>query len=262
MPLRGVLDRQGLRGRGQATLGEGGEDGRAGGVAVLRQCRRHVHDVASALTQHVANDELAEREEAVEVGAEDGGVVVGAVVGERLGHEHAGVVDQRVDVPELRQGLGDDPSRIRCGGDVALDGQQVGVVARLDRPSRRHDRPTELSVAGDDPRPDPLRPARDDRDVLSAVSGCRRDRGSSTHDQGRSGGARAGSRRRCATPATVSRRESRRAPLRGRRRPAWRCAGDRPCTPGTSPTRVGRATASRVPWWSAISAGTGQRSVL
>ena len=56
-----------------------------------------------------------------------GGEVGLGVLGERLGDEDAGVVDQRVDAAELRATASAiDPLGGRRVGDVAGDGQNVG----------------------------------------------------------------------------------------------------------------------------------------
>ena len=52
---------------------------------------------------HLGDGALGQPEEPGEVDPDDQGVVVGGVVGERLGDEHAGVVDQGVDAAEALQ---------------------------------------------------------------------------------------------------------------------------------------------------------------
>ena len=89
------------------------------------------------------------------------------VVGERLADEHARVVDQGVDPPEPLQCSLDD--LVGGGGlrDVAVDGEHVRVLRRLDRAGVGHDRPAPPAVPGDQAGADPLRGAGDDGDPLA-----------------------------------------------------------------------------------------------
>ena len=62
---------------------------------------------------------LRQPEESHYIDAHDRSVVRSGVVGERLGDVGTGVIDQRVDAPEAREGLADDPVR-GCGlGELA-----------------------------------------------------------------------------------------------------------------------------------------------
>src|SRR6516165_3543585 len=58
---------------------------------------RDVDDVAAAVLQHLGYGAPSQPEEPREVDRDHEGVVVGGVVGERLGNEYAGVVDKGVD---------------------------------------------------------------------------------------------------------------------------------------------------------------------
>src|SRR5258708_33789145 len=88
------------------------------GVGVLGEGGRYVDDVAAAPLQHLADGTLRQPEEAGEVDADHGCVVVIRIVGERLGDVDAGVVDERVDAPEAPDGCGDDPGG-GCGAAQA-----------------------------------------------------------------------------------------------------------------------------------------------
>ena len=70
-------------------------------IGVVDQAGGDVDDVPAALRQHRRDGALGELEEPAQVDPEDQVVVVGGVLGERLGDEDAGVVDQRVDPAEL-----------------------------------------------------------------------------------------------------------------------------------------------------------------
>ena len=50
--------------------------------------------------QHFANGPLGQREESGEIDSDHRCIVVSGVIGERLGDEHAGIVDERVDAAE------------------------------------------------------------------------------------------------------------------------------------------------------------------
>ena len=76
------------------------------------------------LLQHFGCDEFGESEEAAEVERQNRSVIVVGIVGERLGDEDAGIVDQRVDAAEAFERLRDDALRRLGIGDVA--GEQPG----------------------------------------------------------------------------------------------------------------------------------------
>ena len=83
---------------------------------------------------------LRDVEEAGEIGRELGVEVLGRVVGEGLGDEDAGIVDQRVDPPEPRDRLPNDALGGRRIADVAADRQDV-LSRRSARSSGRSPRP-------------------------------------------------------------------------------------------------------------------------
>jgi len=66
--------------------------------------------MAAVLLLHLADREPGDVEKAAEIDAEDRGLVLVRMVGERLRDEDAGVVDQRVDVPEQAR----QPARTRA----------------------------------------------------------------------------------------------------------------------------------------------------
>ena len=74
---------------GEAALGERGQHGRRAGVGVVGEGGGDVDDVAAASLEHLGDGALRQPEEAGEVDADHRRVVLGGVVGERLGDEHA-----------------------------------------------------------------------------------------------------------------------------------------------------------------------------
>src|SRR5690349_9633009 len=81
--------------------------------------------------QHVGDGPLGQPEEPGEVDAGHQGVVLGGVVGERLGDADAGVVDERADAAEASECSADDPVGGGGVGEVAVDGEHVWVLGRL-----------------------------------------------------------------------------------------------------------------------------------
>ncbi len=166
---RGVLDGQRPGGGLEAALGQRGQHGRDARVGVVDQAGGDVDDVAAALGEHVLDGELGDVEEAVEVHRGHGGVVVGGVVGERLGDEDACVVDQGVDPAEPFDGRLRRPFGGGAVGDVALHCDDAGVVGGGDRAGDRDDGVTEPAVRLDEAGSDALRRAGDERDLLTLV---------------------------------------------------------------------------------------------
>src|ERR1700733_12470016 len=120
--------------------------------------------MAAVPPHHLGDDPLGQPEEPAQVDPGEQGVVRGGVVGERLGDEHAGVVDQRVDAAEPLQRTLDDPvggGRLR---DVALDREHARVRRRPDRPGAGYHRPAAAEVSGHQAGPDALRASGDDGD--------------------------------------------------------------------------------------------------
>ncbi len=73
------------------------------------------------------SDAAGDVEEAVQIGRQHRGIVLVGVVGERLGDEDAGIVDQRVDLTELLERLLDDALGSLGIADVARDRQDIRV---------------------------------------------------------------------------------------------------------------------------------------
>ena len=88
------------------------------------------------------------------------------VIGERLGDEDAGVVDQRVDAAEPRHGFRDHALGGLGIGDVAGDGQDVVIVRRLDRARGGDDAVVAVAIRLHQGRADALRCAGNDCDFL------------------------------------------------------------------------------------------------
>jgi hypothetical protein len=93
-------------------------------------------------------------------------VVRRGVLGERLGDEDAGIVDQRVDPAEPLDRRRHDPVGGRGFGDVTGDGGHARVIGRCDRACVRHHRIAESAVGVDQGGPHPLRGTGDERDFL------------------------------------------------------------------------------------------------
>ena len=92
------------------------------------------------------------------------------VLGERLGDEDPGVVDQRIDPAELLDRPADHPVGDRRVGDVAGDGQHVRRGVGLDGPRVGDDAVAPVEEPADQSRADPLRRAGDDGDFALRYS--------------------------------------------------------------------------------------------
>ena len=127
--------------------------------------------MAATLGEHVLDRQLGHPEEAGQVHSDRGGEVILCVVGEGLGDEDPGVVDEGVDAAEPLDGGGDDA--VGGGGiaDVALDCQDVGVLRLGDRARGGDCGVAELAVSGYKAGADALRCTGDDRDLLTAAGG-------------------------------------------------------------------------------------------
>ena len=79
--------------------------------------------------EHLPDGPLRDVEEPGQVHRDHAGEVGLGVLGERLGDEHPGVVDQRVDPAELLDRAPDHPVGDRRVGDVAGDGEDVALEA-------------------------------------------------------------------------------------------------------------------------------------
>ena len=117
----GVLDRQRLGGGLNAALGQRRQHRRDVGVGVVDEAGGDVDDVAAALREHLRNGQLGHAEEPGHVHSDRGGELFLRVVGEGLGDEDPGVIDQGVYAAEALDGRVDDA--VGGGGiaDVALD---------------------------------------------------------------------------------------------------------------------------------------------
>ena len=122
--------------------------------------------MARSLLQHFGDGALGQREEPGEIDADHRCVVVGGVVGERLGDVDPGIVDEGVDAAEALECPADDPVGGGGFGDVPVDGEHIRVPVGLDRPGGGHDRPAPPPVLGDEAGADALRASRDDGDLL------------------------------------------------------------------------------------------------
>ena len=82
------------------------------------------------------------------------------VIGERLGDEYPGVVDQRIDPAKLLDRTADNPVRDRRIGDVAGDGQYIRRGDGLDGPRVGDDAEATIEEPANQSRPDTLRSRR------------------------------------------------------------------------------------------------------
>src|SRR6202035_1981227 len=130
-----------------------------------------VEDVTAVPTGHLVDGTLGKPEEPGQVDPDDRRVVGRGVVGERLGDQHASVVDQGVDAAEASQGCIDDLLGGSALGNVRGDGDQIGVLRRLDRTGARHHPPALPPIPGDKPGADTLRASRDDSDLARHDAG-------------------------------------------------------------------------------------------
>src|SRR6267154_1633134 len=115
------------------------------------------YSIASALVAALSAPFV---KEARDVCRHVGCIVVLRIDGEWFCHEHAGVVNQRVDTTETLEGRFEHSlGRVRSA-DVALYGHDVRIGDRLDRP-RCCDNPVVAVPEGpEDTRTDPLRRSR------------------------------------------------------------------------------------------------------
>jgi signal transduction histidine kinase len=121
-------------------------------AAELRRIERDLHDGAQArLVALGMNIGFAEQmaEEPAQVDSGHRVEVAQRVVGERLGHEDARVVDQGVDPAELRDAGRDHALGGGGVGDVALDGQDSRVAGGGDGPRGGDDGVAQLAVGVD-----------------------------------------------------------------------------------------------------------------
>jgi len=132
------------------------------GHRIVDEARGDLHDMTAALLLHLGDGDLRDVEEAGDVNAQDGGVVGLGVLGEGLGDENTGIVDERVDAPEPRHTFGDRALRRLPVGNVAGDDEDIGVARRLDGPRGRDHSVIAIAICLDEGRADTLRRAGDD----------------------------------------------------------------------------------------------------
>jgi hypothetical protein len=97
-----VLHRETARNRLEATLRHYWNRGVYPGYGVIHHGRGYADDTSSGfLDQHLLNRKLSDVDEAFEVGGSESSEVLGRIVCEGLDEEYAGVVDERIDRPDL-----------------------------------------------------------------------------------------------------------------------------------------------------------------
>jgi len=134
---------------------------------MVDQAGRDVHQVTSALPgQHRGDGAAGHLEEAPQVDSSHGVIVLVGVVGERLGDEDAGIVDDGVDPAEAGQGRVHDAGANAPRGHVAGRGQYIRIIRLADRAGVRDHGVTKLAVGGDQGGADALGGPGDDRHLL------------------------------------------------------------------------------------------------
>ena len=123
--------------------------------------------MAAAPREHLLQGELGHAEEPGQVDTGHRLVVRQRVLGERLGDEYSGIVDQRVDAAEMLDARGDHALGRGRVADIPLDGEHVWVCRRRDVARRRDYSEAQLAVRADQASADALRCAGDDGDLLS-----------------------------------------------------------------------------------------------
>ena len=111
------------------------------------------------LCEHLPNGPLSDVEEPGKVDPRDVAEVGLGVLCERLGDEHAGVIDQRVDPAKPLDRVADDPVGDRRVGDVAGNSQHVRRSIGLDGPRVGDNPVAAIEKALDQSCTDPLRGA-------------------------------------------------------------------------------------------------------
>jgi hypothetical protein len=120
----------------------------------------------AVVAQHGRDGRPRGAEESAQVNAGDHVEVCIGVVGERLGHEYASVVNQRVHLAEMFE-RPIDQTRAGLGiGDIAGHREHAGVGGGGDVPRVRDDRVPELAVGLHGASADALGRAGDNRDLL------------------------------------------------------------------------------------------------
>jgi len=135
----GMFYRQGSRRGVQRTLGERCEDTRHAAHRLVNQAGRDSYDMTTPGLAHYLHRALGHMKEACDIGGDVGSVVVMRIGDERLGYEHAGVVDQRIDAAEAIQRLLEDQSRRVRVSDIPLHRHEVLITTWFDRSGSGND---------------------------------------------------------------------------------------------------------------------------
>jgi len=128
----GIFYRQGFRRGVQRTLGERCEDSRHAAHRLVNQAGSDSYDMTTPRLAHQLHRTLGHMKEACDIGGDVVSVFVIRIGGERLGHERAGVVDQRIDAAEAIQRLLEDPIRRFRVGNIPLHRHDVLIMTRFD----------------------------------------------------------------------------------------------------------------------------------
>ena len=89
---RGILDGQSPGDGSDTTLGERSQGRRCFGAGVVDERGRDVDNMARTVFQHLDNDPLRQKEKPGEVDANNSGIVITRIVGERLGNEYTCII--------------------------------------------------------------------------------------------------------------------------------------------------------------------------
>ncbi len=162
----GIFDREALGRRVEAALGERRQHRRHVRIGVVDQARRDLDDMAAALLLHRLDRVLGDEEKAIEVGREHLSILLLGVIGKRPRDEDTSVVDQRIHPAEAGESFLDDALAGFGIADVTSDGENVGIVRRLDRTRGSNDAIIALAEGRDRRRSNTLRCAGDDSDFL------------------------------------------------------------------------------------------------
>ncbi len=118
------------------------------------------------LFQHLGGGALRDVKEARDIDADIVGVVLGGELGEGLGKEDAGIVDQRVDASKTLQAFADDALGGFGQADVAWHGEDIGVCSGFDRTGTGDNAIVPIAIGPNQARANPLGGAGDDYDLL------------------------------------------------------------------------------------------------
>jgi hypothetical protein len=147
---RGVFDGQLAGGRIQAALGQRGKRRRHIRIGVFDERRRNRDQMTTVtLVEHPGHRRAGHLEEATQIYARNGVVVLVRVVDEWLGDEDACVVDHGVDPPEALDRGVDDALADTWLCKVSRHAQHHRIVTGVDSAGIGHDGIAELAVSGD-----------------------------------------------------------------------------------------------------------------